>query len=293
MSNEELVATIQSGEDRMGELWAQVEKLVMWKAHRVMTALDGRGGVEFDDLYQSGYPALVAAVDSYKPECGAFSTWLGYHLKTAFAEATGYRSKKQQSDPIHRATSLDMPLSDEADSDDLMAIIADPAGMKGLEAAEEAIYHQQLHDALEVALDAIPEQYSEVLRQRHYEGLTLAEIGELQGTTAERVRQMEYKAIRHIHKPSIVCHLRPFYDFDFFCGTGLSAFQHTGMSIQERYLVIEEERKERAERERQNRYKTATVAVDAVLASSRRLTEELIQELSPEARERLEKMLLR
>ena len=292
MSNEELVAAIQVGEDRMGELWDQIEKLVMWKAHRIMTALDGRGGVELDDLYQSGYPALVAAVDSYKPESGAFSTWFMFHLKNAFAEATGYRTRRERNEPLNNAMSLDTPLSDDADSDDLMAIVADPAGMKGLEATEEAIYRQQLHDALETALDAIPEQYSEVLRQRHYDGLSLAEIGESRGVSAEYVRRLEYKAIRYIHRPSIACHLRPFCDFDFYCGTGLGAFRHTGMSIQERYLVIEEERRERAERERQNRYKTATVAVDAVLASSRRLTEELIQELSPEARERLEKMLL-
>ena len=39
MSNEELVAAIQAGEDRMGELWEQVERLVQWKANRIMTAL--------------------------------------------------------------------------------------------------------------------------------------------------------------------------------------------------------------------------------------------------------------
>lgn len=291
MSNEELVAVIQSGEDRMGELWAQVEKLVMWKAHRVMTALDGRGGVEFDDLYQSGYPALVAAVDSYKPECGAFSTWFMLHLKTAFAEATGYRTRRGRNDPLNNSLSLDTPLTDETDSDDLMAIIADPAGMKGIETAEEAIYRQQLHDALEAALDAIPEDCGEILRQRYYEGRTLADLAEVHGVTPERVRKKEYEAIRHLRRPKAACHLRPFYDFDFYCGTGLGAFQHTGMSIQERYLVIEEERRERAERERQSRYKTAAAAADAVLASSRRLTEELIQQLSPEARERLDKML--
>ena len=93
MSNEELVAAIQAGEDRMCELWEQVDGLVKWKAKQVMTALDGRCGVDFDDLYQSGYPALVAAVDSYNPESGVFSTWFLYSLNTAFAEATGFRTR--------------------------------------------------------------------------------------------------------------------------------------------------------------------------------------------------------
>lgn len=63
MSNEELVAVIQAGvPERMGELWDQVERLVSWKASRVMTALNGRGGVDFDDLYQSGYPPKLSTL---------------------------------------------------------------------------------------------------------------------------------------------------------------------------------------------------------------------------------------
>lgn len=254
MSNEELVAVIQAGAaECMGELWKQVAGLVAWKARHVLTALDGRGGVEFDDLYQSGYLAMVSAVDTYKPGCGVFSTWFMYHLKTAFATATGYRTRRERNEPLNNALSLDTPLTDDSDSDTMLEIIADPDGQKPTQSVEEAVFHQQLHDALETALDAIPEQYSEILRQRHYQGLTLAEIGELRGVATERVRQMEGKAIRQIRRPSIACHLRPFYDFDFYCGTGLGTFQHTGMSIQERYLVLEEERKEKAERQRLDR----------------------------------------
>lgn len=287
MPNEELAAAIQSGENRMGELWQQVERLVSWKASRIMTALNGRGGVEFDDLYQSGYPALVAAVDSYKPEVGMFSTWFMLHLKTAFAEATGYRSNKQQRDPIHNAVSLDTPLTDDADSGDLMDIVADPAGAVRMEAVEEAIYRQQLHDALEAALDAIPEECSTVLRQRYYEGRTLADLAQVQGVSMEMVRKKERDALRQLRRPKTACRLRPFWDFDFYCGTGLGAFRHTGMSIQERYLVIEEDRWERAEKERQRRYEETMAVAEATLASSRRLTEELLQELSSEARERI------
>lgn len=294
VSNEELVAAIQSGQDRMGELWAQVEKLVMWKAHRIMGALEARGGcgVTFEDLYQSGYPALVDAVETYDPAAGAFTTWLMYYLRKAFAEATGYCTRKGQNEPLNNSLSLDTPLTDETDSDDLMAIIADPAGMNGLEAAEVAIYHQQLHDALEKALDDIPDQYSEVLRQRHYEGLTLAEIGERRGTTPERIRQMESKAVRLMRKPSIACHIRPFYDFDFYCGTGLGAFQHTGMSIQERYLVIEEERKEKAEQQRQEREhrqreKQNQRAWEEYAERTRQQAEERISRMTPEEKARL------
>ena len=96
MSNEELVALIQGGErDKLSELWTQVERFVAKKARHRMMASNGFGGVEFDDLYNSGYIALVAAVESFDAAGGSFIGWLALHLKTAFAKAGGYRSRKQ------------------------------------------------------------------------------------------------------------------------------------------------------------------------------------------------------
>ncbi len=301
MSNEELVTSIQAGAtERMGELWEQVEKLVMWKAHRIMAVLDGRGGVEFDDLYQSGYPAMVAAVDSYRPEHGLFSTWFMLHLKTAFAEATGYRSAKQQRDPLHRAHSLDTPLTDETDSDDLMAIIADPAGMSGLQAAEDKVFRQQLHDALEAALSRIPENSRDVLRLRFWEDKTFEDIGELYGVSKERVRQMENTALRQLRQPRNACHLRPYYDFDFYCHTSLSAFNQSGMSVQERYLIIEEERKAREAEEQKRRDEEWRRQVEenqrwlAEQRAARRndtFIGDMMQSLPPEGQEKLRAIL--
>ena len=105
VSNEELVAKIQAGSvELMSELWERVERLVKWKAKRVMTVLEGCPGrsVEFADLYQSGYLAMVEAVDTYDPVTGAsFCTWLMYHLKTVFAEVTGYRTQKGRQEPLN------------------------------------------------------------------------------------------------------------------------------------------------------------------------------------------------
>ena len=256
MSNEELVAVIQAGaEERMGELWEQVKGLVAWKARHIMTALDLRGspcGVELEDLMQSGYIAMVEAVHYYNPESGAaFSTCLINRLKTAFAEATGYHTKRGQNEPLNNSFSLDKTVDDESDGTPFGEFVPDPKAAATMLNIEEKLWREQLHEALEAALAALPEKYADVMRLRHYQGLTLADVGQIQRTTPERIRQMENKAIRQLRKLSIACHLRPFYDFDFYCGTGLGAFQHTGMSIQERYLVIEEEAQERENRRRQ------------------------------------------
>lgn len=253
MSNEELVMAIQAGAaERMGELWEQVRLFVIKQARHV--PLEGRADVELDDLIQSGYLALVNAVAVYQPGEYGFLTCLNYHLKTAFAETTRFRSLRQQRETLAGALSLDAPVSGDADASTLGYFQEDPAGAEALEDVEDKLWREQLHEALEAALAALPEQSAEVLRLRHYQGLTLADVGEIRGTTPERIRQMENKAIRQLRKPSIACHLRPFYDFDFYCGTGLGAFQHTGMSIQERYLVIEEDRRERAEQRRKERF---------------------------------------
>lgn len=50
MSNEELVAAIQAGDqNRMGELWEQTERFIAWKARRVMTTLEVNSTVEVDE----------------------------------------------------------------------------------------------------------------------------------------------------------------------------------------------------------------------------------------------------
>lgn len=277
MSNEELVAVIQAGAtERMGELWEQVAGLVAWKARHIMTALDLRGsscGVELEDLMQSGYIAMVEAVNYYKPENGdAFSTCLINRLKTVFAEATGYRTRAGKNEPLNNSFSLDKTVDDESDSTPFGEFVPDPKAAATMLSIEEKLWREQLHETLEAALAALPEQSAEILRLRYYQGLTLADVGEMRGTTAERIRQMENKAIRQLRKPSIACHLRSFYDFDFYCGTGLGAFQHSGMSIQERYLVIDEERRERVWKQQQAeelQVQQALAEADRILARLR------------------------
>ena len=295
MSNEELVAEIQAGAvELMGQLWDQVAGLIKWKAKRIMTVLEGcpGRGVEFEDLYQSGYLAMVAAVDTYDPAAGgAFSTWLMYHLKNAFAEATGYRTQKSRKEPLNNYLSLDTPLTDDADSDDLMDVIADPSGQNEMLSVEETLYQKQLHDSLESVLASISPQYSEVLRLKHYQGLTYTEVGENLGVSYERVRQIENRAIRELHKPKFADKLLPFYDFDFYGGTSLSTFRYSGMSVQERYISIQEERRERELRQDRKRQEGEIQnQVNAMMENIAREAAEKAANITPEEKERLLKL---
>lgn len=203
MSNEELVALIQDGErDRLPELWAQAEKFVAVQARKRLVLSAGLGGVEFGDLYNAGYLALVAAVDSFDPGAGcSFIGWLTLALKTAFAEAGGYRSRKQARDPLLWAGSLDVPVGGDEDGPRCGEFQTDPAAVQAFEDAEHRLYLDQLHDALERALATMPAQQSATLRRRYYQCQTLDEIAAAEGVYKETVRQWQEKGLRALRRP--------------------------------------------------------------------------------------------
>ena len=252
MSIEELVAAVQAGnQSLMDELWSAVVNLVKWKAKRIMTTLEllsESRRVEFDDLVQSGYFALVTALETYKPECGAFSTWLMYYLQTTFADTAGYKTKHGRIE--NKADSLDRPLTNEEDSLPMGDFVIDHTAAAAIEGIEEREYNKQLREALETALEAIPEKCSQVIWLRYMKNRSLAEAGDVIGVSCERVRQLENKGIKLLRESEHACNLYPFYEFDFYCGTGLQTFKSKGMSIQEQYLVIMENRRKREEKMR-------------------------------------------
>lgn len=257
MSNEELALAIQQGDrERMGELWEQIEGLVKWKASRIVTALELQGrscGVEYDDLVQCGFPAMVSAVETYKPENGAFSTWFMVYLKKEFAEATGTRTSRSYNEPLNAAVSLDAPIGDDSDSAAMWEIIPDPLCMTGFEAVEAEQYRGQLHNALEAAMGELSPVQADILRRRYWQGLALRAIGEDMGKSGERVRGIEREAIRELRRPRISRQLKCFIDFDMYHGTGLGAFLSSGNSIQERYVLKQERMEERLYKRRSQR----------------------------------------
>lgn len=248
-TNEELVAAIQSGaKEYTVELWGQMLDLVKWKANRIMAALELQGncrGVDFEDLIQTGFVAMMDAVYTYKPQNGAFSTWLMFYLQSAFAEITGYRTKRSREDPINTATSLDLPISDSPDAPLLHESIPDPYSLDAFDSAEDKIWQEQLHEALEDVLSELPAKSNKVLRLRYYQNQTLAEVGGAFNVGTEMARQLELKALRELKKPHNANRLRPFLDFNAYSGTGLSSFRATGMTVQERFLIRQEEHEHR------------------------------------------------
>ena len=241
MTNEELVSAIQEGErERLLELWEQVERFIFMQAGRASRATGGY--IDAEDLYQSGFLALVAAVESYDAAAGkSFVGWLTFHLKTAFADAGNYRTRRQIQDPMHWASSLDAPISEDEDAATLGDLRPDPKAEQAFADAEAAIFNQQLHEALERALGSIPIEQAETLRRKFYRGQTLAAISAATGISVENTRQRQNKGLRAIRRSRQLRELEQFISArtPYYSGVGLGAFQHSG-SQPERLVILRE-----------------------------------------------------
>lgn len=135
-------------------LWLACRQYVMRQARRWYRAFEGRRGVALEDLEQAGFLALAKAVETWKPESSAFSTWLTFHLKSAFAEAYRVRTNHELKDPLNDAASLDVPPAGTDEDCILRDIIPDVAAALAFEAVEQ----QELCEAVQNALAKLPEE---------------------------------------------------------------------------------------------------------------------------------------
>ena len=88
-----IAVSVQSGDGDVLALWGMCRRYAMQQATRWLRAFESSGGVELDDLEQSAFIGLLKAVQTWKPESGAFSTWYTIQLKAVFVEAYGMRTK--------------------------------------------------------------------------------------------------------------------------------------------------------------------------------------------------------
>lgn len=201
----------------LGQLW-EINKSLLhrlfwkWYGQPQNKAAADNAGLTLEDFDQESFFAVQAAAKAYDPSKGAFSTRLGYCVQKCISDALcgEHRKTKKLDDgrtvavsanPLNACTSLDAPLdSDDEGSSTLGDIQEDPAASAAMQAAEDEIYTQELHAALEEAMSKLPERYGDVLRRRYYEGKSMGAVGQEIGISWERVRQMESKSFRMLNK---------------------------------------------------------------------------------------------
>lgn len=210
MTNEELAVEIQQGNTkRLPELWSGVEGLVRWKAGKLCTILGDNTRIEFDELYDAGYIALIKAVRTYNPKKAAFSTHFMFFIRSAFAEVTGYRSSKQRNDPLRNAMSLNTPLQDDSDCTFEETI---PADVDVAKEATAKVWKQDLHKELEAILSGLEVIQAEVIRKHYYENASFDEIARDMKLHVNDVKRINSAAMSRLRNPANLNRLRPFYE---------------------------------------------------------------------------------
>lgn len=241
LTNEELALLIQNGDTGLfTDLWDQIERLCKWWSTRYAHKLAVSGIVHdekdaFDDLfYGCCFPALHEAVNHYDPGKGNFVQLLFYYFKNEAAGMFGYKTSKR--DAALFAISLNQPLRKDNEKLELKDTIPDPADQ--FEAPEHRIYLEQLHEALEAALDDLTEDQANVIRLHYFHGLSCSQIAAGFGVDRRETVNTEQKAIRQIRSGNHTQQLRSFMRYDYYSeglrGTGPTTFRNTGTSATER-----------------------------------------------------------
>lgn len=193
LTNEELAIEIQNGKtEYLPVLWEQVERFIRKMAAQRLQALQNNpnteeSNVEFDELYDSGYFAVINAVKYFKPETGyTFLTFLSYPLKNAFNEIVG-RAKIKRCDPLRTAISLETPIGEDENLT-LGETLADETDI-----ADEVINSlntKEMHKAIDIALAKLSPLEEKAIRLEYYSGLDLKQSSEVMRISPAKVKYL-------------------------------------------------------------------------------------------------------
>lgn len=188
-----IAVSVQSGDGDVLALWGMCRRYAMQQATRWLRAFESSGGVELDDLEQSAFIGLLKAVQTWKPEGGAFSTWYTIQLKTVFVETYGMRTKRTREDPLNKShLSLDTPLDEDEDGS---FTIADILPDERAEAEFEDIEQRDFRQAVQAALAQLPDAQREAIIGEFWFGRK----------PDSKLRREALRALRHprIRKPLV------------------------------------------------------------------------------------------
>ena len=232
-----------------GQLWEINRGLLprlFWKWYGQHQDAADAHGLTIEDLEQEGFFAVKYAADHYDPEKGSFATCLttavrkrigdimrGEHIRRVIGEDG--REIQVSANPLNGCTSLDVPLSaDDDGSTSLADVQPDPVAAVPFQAAEERLYNEELHAALEEALNKLAEREAKVIRCYFWEGQGLAEIAVAEGVSTSRIGQDKSSALRKLARnPRLGRWHDGVISTKAWGGTGWNAWKHGG-SVEER-----------------------------------------------------------
>ena len=268
-TNEALAALAAAGNTfALGQLWEINKGLLhrcFWQWYDRNKAVADEHGITLEDFDQEGFFAVQAAAKAYDPEKGSFATLLGYYVQSQINKAVcGEHSRlvtiedgkpvRLSANPLNTCTSLDVPVGEDGSGTVLADLQEDPAAAHEFQQAEDEIYNEELHAALEEALNKLTLRQADIIRRHYFGGKSFAEIAREDGTTLNAARNHEVNAFIALRQnPALVRWHDDIISTKAWTGTGWNAWNRYG-SVEERVTeYIEKKEAERRERIEQRR----------------------------------------
>lgn len=242
MKNEELAKAIQNGQHELIEtLWEQCYKYIHYQAGRWANAWKHQADFDIDDLIQSGYFAVCTAVESWNCKKGtSFISYLDLCLKTEFQKVAGCRTTAQKKEPIRNAIRFESPAFDEPEGLTVGETLG--ADCEALIEIEEQDFREHLIKAVREAVAALPEQKRLAIEAHYFQGLPFTAVAERLSVSPSRAAQVTKEGLRIIRERKQGAELREmlFENRNYYRGTGLQSWKHSGMSAPEREVSFRE-----------------------------------------------------
>ena len=200
MTNEMLAGFIQQGgnDELIPLLWDNVKVLVYTLSDRLYRAYSEhfkQCGVELWDVKQASYRAFLQAIQGYKSEKGyKFTSYLTYPIKNIIS-----RELLDDKNPLNICISLDTPLTDKDHSESDNTLI-DTVSDENAAPVEYKAEQESEKEFIWRLVDTLAPAQRDTIKARYLENMTLKETGEHLGVSSERVRQIEFSALRELRK---------------------------------------------------------------------------------------------
>lgn len=127
-------------------------------------------------------------------------SWLSYPLRKHWSVLLCYQSERQRGEPLNLSVSLDETADDE-DGALRAETIPDATALEAFEDILGREWLRQLRQIEEEEIDRLSPALAKLIRCRYFEGMTLEQLARLRGVSAERVRQLEQRALEQLRKP--------------------------------------------------------------------------------------------
>lgn len=263
-TNAALAALAAAGNSfALGQLWEINKGLLhrwFWQWYDRNKAVADEHGITLEDFEQEGFFAVQAAAKAYDPEKGSFATLLGYYVQNRIRKVVcgehgrlmtteDGREVRISANPLNGSTSLDTPLDDtDGGSATLGDLQEDPAAAQAFQTAEDELYTEELHAALEEALNKLTAKQADVVRRHYFGGKCLSEIAREDNTTRNAPYNHEQAAFLALRRnPALVRWHDDIISTKAWTGTGWNAWNRYG-SVEERVTeYIEKKEVERRE----------------------------------------------